>query len=135
MQFEIEKYSGKYAMHCKTKEEAEDFCSYLHSIGRKWCDGESYLEATHFDDYKENTVYYFNEGEYSDLNYIYEQDCKYDVLEWSDYMTNNKIYLKKDLRTGDVVLRRDGEVEIVNRKLNMFISKEGWSTFDCINED
>lgn len=34
MRFNIEDYKGKYVMHCKTEEEAEDFCIYLDSIGR-----------------------------------------------------------------------------------------------------
>lgn len=36
MKFNINKYEGNYAMHCKTEEEAKIFCRYLDSVGRKW---------------------------------------------------------------------------------------------------
>ena len=41
MRFNIEDYKGNYVMHCKTEEEAEIFCKYLHSIGRTWSTGVS----------------------------------------------------------------------------------------------
>lgn len=34
MKFNINKYMGNYAMHCKTEEEAKIFCRYLDSVGR-----------------------------------------------------------------------------------------------------
>lgn len=43
MKFNINKYEGNYAMHCKTEEEAKIFCRYLDSVGRKWVDGDLYL--------------------------------------------------------------------------------------------
>lgn len=46
MKFNIDDYKGKYAMHCKTEEEARDFCNYLHSIGRVWNSGGDYLGDT-----------------------------------------------------------------------------------------
>lgn len=111
--FNLDDYQGKYAMHCKTEEEAKDFCRVLHEAGRKWNGGESYLEYTFWDmsvlqKYCGKERYYqFNEGLYS------TRECfvhDYTILEWSDFM--NKDFTKADLRNGDVVLRRNGDVEI-----------------------
>lgn len=129
--FHINEYKGKFAMHCKTEEEAKDFCAYLHSVGRKWCDGESYLNRTRYKWCGTNTVYYFNENIYGGIDYAIRNN--YIILEWSDFM--EKKFTKADLKTGDVVKRRDGSIEIVNRELEMLICKSGWNNLDNIKED
>ena len=43
MKFDINDYKGKYTMHCKTEEEAKDFCEYLHSVGRRWRTDQPYI--------------------------------------------------------------------------------------------
>ena len=131
MKFNIEDYKGNYAMHCKTKEEAKDFCRYLDGLGRKWCDGEKYTENTCWDVYKDKTCYAFNVGEYSSLSY-YETNG-YTLLEWSDFMS--KKFTKADLKSGDVVLRRNGFVEIVCRESNSLISKDYFNYLSNINDD
>ena len=68
MKFDIEKYKGKYVMHCKTKEEATDFCNTMHDLGKTWWDKMSYLHRTNFEIEKENTCYNFNEGTYEMYN-------------------------------------------------------------------
>ena len=131
MRFNINDYEGKYVMHCKTEEEARGFCNYLHEHGRKWCNGDSYKHSTtHWDFYKEETSYAFNKGAYSPVNF-YKNDG-YKILEWSDFM---KPFTKADLKTGDVILRRDGRVEIVNRELDTYITKEGWNDLDTTKGD
>ncbi len=129
MKFNINNYKGKYVMHCKTEEEANNFLAYLDSVGRKWCTGESYKNRTSYDMYEEDTCYYFNEGSYCNIDWFRENN--YTILEWSDFME----FTKEDLRTGDVVMRRNGQVEIVNRDLGMFITENGWNDLDDINED
>ena len=131
MKFDINNYKGKYAMHCKTEEEARDFCNYLHSIGRKWNGNYNYLNHTYWSTWRENTVYYFNDDMYGEYQYALKDN--YTVLEWEDFM--NKEFTKADLKTGDVVLRRSGDVEIVNRELEMFIRKEGYNDLDAIKDD
>ena len=131
MMFDINKYKGKYVMHCKTSEEAQDFCNYLHNIGKKWQTGGSYLTRTNYEVYQENTVYYFNKGAFG--NTYAAELHEYKILEWSDFM--NKEFTKADLKTGDVVLRRNGKVEIVNRELETFITPKKWNDFDEMNED
>lgn len=130
MKFNINDYKGKYVMHCKTEEEAKDFCNYLHSIGKQWSNGDTYLNNTRFFLYKERTAYNFNFGNFS---YVGWYKHEYKVLEWSDFM--NKEFTKADLKTGDIILRRDGAVEIVNREHETFITPKGWNDFDEMKED
>ena len=105
MKFNIDDYKGKYVMHCKTEEEAEIFCEYLHSIGRMWSTGESYLSERYWDKYKESTCYNFNYGTYCDKQYF--EEAGYTILEMEDFMDKEKKELnysnKKSIdHTGDV---------------------------------
>ena len=123
--FNIDDYKGKYVMHCKTKEEARDFIrKHLPAL---WHEGSCCWTS-----YKSDTVYFFNRKTYQ--NILYAEKEGYTILEWSDFM--NKEFTKADLKTGDVILRRNGTVEIVNRELGTFICDNGgWSDFDDIKED
>lgn len=81
-QFKFEDYTGKeVAMHCKTAAEAEYFCKFLHYAGKTWYDGDSYLGCTNFEVYKQDTMYYFNDGSYGDK--AAAVDVK--ILEFSDF--------------------------------------------------
>lgn len=132
MKFNIEDYKGNYAMHCKTEEEAKDFCRYLDSIGRKWSSEDSYAELTEWNEYKEKTCYCFNNDTYSSVsNYTIKHN--YQVLEWGDFMNNE--FTKADLKTGDVVLRRNGVVEIVCLETKSLVSKDGFNCLFNVNED
>lgn len=84
MKFDIEKYAGNYVMHCKTEEEAKDFCKYLDSIGRTWLSGAKYVDNSHWSDYGPNTTYWFNSGLYDCIEYA--TDTYATILEWSDFM-------------------------------------------------
>lgn len=84
MKFNLNDYKGKYAMHCKTREEAESFCRFLHQNGRKWYDEDSYLEDDSWDVHERDTVYCFNEGAFCDIEYA--RHINYGILEWSDFM-------------------------------------------------
>lgn len=82
--FDFNALKGKdVCMHCKTEEEAEDFCKVMDAAGLRWSSGESYLEMSCFDDYKEQTCYCFNRGTYNST--VYAKDKGYQILEWSDY--------------------------------------------------
>lgn len=84
MRFNIKDYKGKYVMHCKTEEEAEIFCKYLHSIGCTWSSGYSYLSENYWYIYEELTCYNFNYGTYGDKPYYEEEG--YTILEMEDFM-------------------------------------------------
>lgn len=87
MKFNIDNYKGKYVMHCKTFEEAVDFCNYLHNTNRSWVSGRAYSEYTNWEKYGTKTIYYFNEGSYCDINLVVQG---YTVLEWSDFMSKKE---------------------------------------------
>lgn len=51
-----------------------------------------------------------------------------------DFMKHT--FTKADLKTGDVVKRRNGDVEIFNQHLGMFIRQDtGWNDIDCLQDD
>ena len=131
MKFNIEDYKGNYVMHCKTEEEEKDFCGYLDSINRKWISGLSYEDNTKWDVHKQDTYYYFNEGCFS--NGYFVNKCRYKILEWSDFM--DKKFTKADLKSGDVILRRDGSVEIVCLETGALIRRDGFNILDELTDD
>lgn len=133
MRFNIEDYKGKYVMHCKTEEEAKDFCNYLDSLGRKWCDGTKYTEMTHWNFEKDKTCYDFNLGVYGSIEYFYNK--KYQILEWGDFMTNNNKFTKADLKSGDVVLSVNGDVKIVCIETGTLIQRDGFSSLYELTDD
>ena len=118
--FNIEDYKGDYAMHCKTPEAAREFCDYMASIGRTWCAGNPYTLTTYWETYKKDTVYCFNNNTFDDIN-----TCDMKILEWEDFQA----FSKKSLKTGDVILRRNGAVEIVIVELDCCICRNS-----CFNK-
>lgn len=85
-------------VHCKTEEEANDFCREMHKHGMRWNEGRSYLEKTEYYVFKEATCY-SGSGNY--CYYDYYKRIGYIILEWSDYM--RKEFTKTDLKSGMVV--------------------------------
>lgn len=97
--FKLEDYKdsqGKiYCMHCKTEEEAKNFCDFLHYQGRRWRNGESYLYEKRWEKYEEDTCYLFNKGAFGCIK---DRDPhRYKILEWSDFMGYNKCSDNTDL--------------------------------------
>lgn len=126
MYFDIDNYKGKFVMHCKTEEEAKDFCKYLRNLKYPIYVGLPIWAISGVN------VYYFNNDTWSSEKYA--RETGYTILEWEDFMKHT--FTKADLKTGDVVKRRNGDVEIVNRELGMFIrSDSGWNDLDVINDD
>ncbi len=70
-------------MHCKTRQEAEDFCREMEKAGLRWSNGASYLKESRFSLYTDLTCYYFNEGAYESIGCA--KDRGYQILEWSEY--------------------------------------------------
>ena len=105
MKFNLNDYQGDYVMHCKTKEEAESFCRFLHQNGRTWHNEDSYLENDRWDRYKRDTVYLFNNGSFCGVEFA-SQYFKYEILEWSDFMENTETvseFTLDDLKPGDFI--------------------------------
>lgn len=110
MRFNWEEFKdadNKIAVHCKTEEEAKDFCKQMHEHGMKWCSGESYLKETNYKFCEEEMCYI--RGEFSPYQYYKSEGYK--ILEWSDYM--NKEFTKSDLKSGMVVKYRNGDNRMV----------------------
>lgn len=82
--FDFGAWKGKkVCMHCRTREEAEDFCNEMHKAGLTWSSGTSYLKMSCFNIYENYTCYRFNKGEYD--NTVHAKNKGYTILEWSEY--------------------------------------------------
>lgn len=125
---EFKNKDNKIAVHCKTEEEAKDFCKQMHEHGMKWCNGESYWKNTKYNAHHEETCYYGN-GEYSSRDFA--EKYNYKILEWSDYM--QKEFAKADLKDGMVVEYRDGDRRLVIDKY--LIGKKAHYELSTYNEN
>ena len=132
MKFDILDYPGNYVMHCKTEKEAQDFCNYLDSIGRRWTSGTMYIQKTNWGTYGKDTVYNFNYGSFADVDYYTK--IGYTILEWEDFM--NHTFTKADLKNGDIVLQRNGVVQVYIESMKVFMLKDGgWNDAEKYNDD
>lgn len=124
---EFKNEENKIAVHCKTEEEAKDFCERMHKQGMKWCSGESYLKETNYEFCEEEICYI--KGEFSP--YQYYKSNGYEILEWSDYM--QKEFTKADLKDGMVVKHRNGDKRMVISEA--LIGENGYADQNCFRED
>ncbi len=111
MKFNINKYLGNYAMHCKTEEEAKIFLRYLDSVGRRWADGTSYMSMTNWNVYGPDTCYDFYDGTYCAKRYFLTRNC-YTIFEFSDFEWDNKNTKRKPViiyQNGQDVIAFDKE--------------------------
>ena len=99
---EFQNKDNRIAVHCKTEEEAVDFCKQMHEHEMKWRDGNSYLELTEYGKNLDETCY-TGVGSFACCDF-YESEG-YKILEWSDYMQKN--FTKSDLKDGMVVEYND----------------------------
>ena len=124
---------NKIAVWCKTEEEAKDFCKQSHEHGYDWSGGNSRENVTCWAIYKTQTCY-IDDG-YCDKSWF--EKYKYNILEWSDYMDkltksesdSKTTFTKSDLKDGDVVLRRNGWVEIAIPSVGVLVTKDGHDSF------
>ena len=82
--FKFEDYQINCVMHCKTKEEAIEFCKLMHEDGRTWTSKESYVEENYWETHKQRTCYAFNYDQLCNKEYYIEGGWQ--VLEWSDFI-------------------------------------------------
>lgn len=111
MKFNINKYMGNYAMHCKTEEEAKIFCRYLDSVGRRWANETSYMSMTNWSVHGPETCYDFYDGTYCAKRYFLTHNC-YTILEFSDFEWDNKNTKRKPViiyQNGQDVIALDKE--------------------------
>lgn len=119
---------NKIAVHCKTEEEAKDFCKKMHEHGLRWGSGKSYLDHTKWGNY--GTIVYYSDGDYSNL--IYAEGHRYTILEWSDYM--KKEFTKSDLKYGYMVKFRNGE-KALYMPSGMGDSFDWCNNVECLSAD
>lgn len=127
---EFKDADNKIAVHCKTEEEAKDFCKRMHEHGMKWSTGKSYMEKTNYEEYKGETCY-IRFGMFS--SYRYYNSEGYEILEWSDYM--QKEFTKSDLKSGMVVEYNDnyfGKRLVIG---GFLIGEDGYSDLGDYNEN
>lgn len=91
--FRLEDYLGNYVMHCDTEEKAKIFCDFLDNEGMTWFSGAAYNVETRWENYKKDTVYYFNHGSYCSKEYA-EKDhqiiLEFDNFNWSEHEEGKK---------------------------------------------
>lgn len=121
---EFKNKDNKIAVHCKTEEEAIDFCKQMYMHGMVWSTWSSYLSYTRYAVYRDETCY-GGDGRYQ--SYGYFEKHKYKILEWSDY--TNKEFTKADLKDGMVVEQRDGNMYLV--LAGLVVRKRG---YNCIGD-
>lgn len=76
-------------IHCDTEEKAKLLLEYLHSIGRKWCSGKSYIEENHYSSYGDQTCYAIYLGQYGSLGWYQNDD---DDDTWVIYEFDDVFY-------------------------------------------
>ena len=87
MEFNWEEFlsNDKIAVHCRTEEQAIDFCRQMHEHGMKWSMGQSYLKVTNWNPHWKEQ-YYTSHGTHASVEYLTGNN--YTILEWSDYTRN-----------------------------------------------
>lgn len=125
---EFKNKDNKIAVHCKTEEEAKDFCKRMHEHGMKWRDGESYLECTEYGKHLSETCY-TGYGEFASYGFCKEREYK--ILEWSDYMDEE--FTKADLEDGMVVEQKNGNMHLV--LAGKAVRKGGCNRIDGYTDD
>lgn len=127
---EFKNEENKIAVHCKTEEEAKDFCERMHEQGMKWRSGESYLKNTNYNTHHEGTCYY-GSGEYSSRDFA--EKYNYKILECGDYM--QKKFTKSDLKDGMVVEYNDNSFGIRLVVGDFLIGEDGYADLGDYNEN
>lgn len=128
-EFDWDKFKNeKIAVHCKTEEEAKDFCRKMHEQGMRWGDGDSYFNEFYWNSYR-GEICYTGHGSYS--FYSFYKKNNYTILEWSDYM--QKDFTKTELKDWMVIEQRNKErYVILGEKL---LNDIGFNYMDGIEDD
>lgn len=74
MYFKEELLTKEIAVQCETKEQAKALLKWLHFKGKRWSNGESYLEVNYWNKFKDNTCYEIHEGTYEEIDFCKEEN-------------------------------------------------------------
>ena len=121
MKFNIDKYKGDYAMHCKTYEEVESFRKYLNTAMAdiKNRPNEGAMTQIPWDKYKEKTAFNLNGFGYGSVDEY--KSLNYTILEWSDYAE-------------DTVCEKRIDRDYLNKVFDL-LGVEPYEEFTILNED
>lgn len=122
-----------YVMNCKTELEAKNFCAFMAANGKVWSNGENYCSNNNWGTYKANTCYNFNTNFYASIEFYIEEG--YTILNYSDFDWSDNNFTKSDLRTGDFVVLRNGDVACVLLKYNLLLEKNSWYDLGEYNDN
>lgn len=96
-------------IHCKTEEEAQKLCEAFDKMGKKWYDGESYLEDNRWGEYKEDICY-----------------SNFDMCFSIKYVRDDIIYDFEDVILDDkmqAIILSDDELKIINDALKLYVEQ------------
>jgi len=79
-------------VHCKTEQQAQQFCQMMKEHGLTWRSGNEHLKNnTYWEDYKEDTCY-SNDGGYGFMEFY--TNCDYVIYEFSKiFITKNTMFM------------------------------------------
>lgn len=109
--FDFRNYFGFYVMQCENEEQDKKFRQAMNKFGLKWLDDESYLSRTKWEENKENTVYYFNEGTFGGQQKAIDKG--YEILKFSDFSWTKYIDMPEDIKNFIGRFNVNGDIEKV----------------------
>lgn len=126
--------NNKIIVHCKTEEEAKDFIKKCYNNNLTWMGGD--INTTYCSEY--NDIYYTYTGYISyscSINRyknLYNENGRYLILEWGDYMEcTSETFTKDMLENGMIVELNNGEKRFV---LNEKLIDEHGSISESLND-
>ena len=135
-EFDYKEHIGE-AIHCKTIKEAKDFARYCDKHNIHWyIDDKKVSDELLWRVHRENTCYCFEYSHsisYSRIGYF--KDNNYKIIEWRDYMNTKNEFTKADLKSGDVIIRKNGDIQIVCLETDTLIDKTGYDTISDFDDD
>ena len=118
--------NNKIAVHCKTEEEAIDFCEQMNKHGLRFSDGGSYIFNNYWRTTYEEKMIYSNDGMYG-TQWDYSRGS-WKIYEWSEYMEHE--FTKDMLKTGMFIKQQNDiiyEVLLDTKFGDILINKIGFN--------
>lgn len=119
---------GKIAVHCETQQKAIEFLNLAHRFGYKWINGGKYIDFNNWKRYRSNTCYLLSHGTYGKTSdFARHQIVEYGLRDSQPQpqCTPTPTFTKADLRSGDKLVRRDGEARFVLKETGTVHRKYG----------
>lgn len=133
--------NGEFYVNLKSKEEVDDFLNQCADRGLRWASGDKANEGVMKKYYGDGMLVIYDVYDsinntrgllISALGYTDNKQ----IINWSDFMDKECTkFTKADLKTGDVVMQRDGTIQIAICELNSFITKNWWNSWNNFNLD